>query len=115
MGAQHASPAAVSACQPTDISRDLMMSAMVDLFGSDFKKKITRFRLGTWGNDPFVKGAYSASKPGHAAAREVLAKPVAGRLYFAGEARSERAFCTAHGVWQSGVDALQVCNGSDPA
>ena len=92
--------------QPQAESEALMMSALVDIFGSDFKKKITKFRSSAWGNDAFVKGAYSASKPGQANMRKVLATPVAGRLIFAGEAASENAFCTAHGAWQSGADAV---------
>ena len=94
--------------QPQAESEALMMSALVDIFGSAFKKKITKFRSSAWGNDAFVKGAYSASKPGQADMRKVLASPVAGRLIFAGEAASEKAFCTAHGAWQSGADAVSM-------
>jgi len=94
--------------QPASASESLMMAALVDTFGSDFKKKITRFRSSAWGNDPFIKGGYSASKPGHANQRKVLATPVADRLFFAGEAASENAFCTAHGAWQNGADAVTM-------
>lgn len=97
--------------QPAEASRDLMMAALSDIFGSDFKKKIVKFRSSAWGDDPLVKGAFSASKPGHADQRNVLATPLAERLYFAGEATSADAFCTAHGAWQSGVDAVQNSSG----
>ena len=79
------------------------------IFGTQFKHKIVKFKSSAWAGDPFIKGAYSASKPGCADQRKVLATPVANRLYFAGEAASERAFCTAHGAWQSGCDAVQHC------
>lgn len=92
--------------QPAEESEALMMTALTSIFGSDFKKKIVKFKTSAWGNDPFIKGAYSASKPGCADQRKVLATPVAERLLFAGEATSERAFCTAHGAWQSGRDAV---------
>ena len=95
--------------QPAAASEDLMMTALTDIFGSDFKKKVTRFKCSAWGNDPLIKGAYSASKPGCAHLRAALASPVAERLQFAGEAASERAFCTAHGAWQSGRDAVMNC------
>ena len=85
-----------------------MMSALTSIFGSDFKKKIVRFKASAWGDDAFVKGAYSASKPGLANQRTVLATPIANRLYLAGEAASERAFSTAHGAWESGRDAVAL-------
>ena len=92
--------------QPAAESEQLMMSALVDIFGSDFPHKIVKFKSSAWGDDPLVKGAYSASAPGKSEQRVVLAAPVADRLYFAGEAASERAFCTAHGAWQSGSEAV---------
>ena len=97
--------------QPAEASRELMMTALKDIFGSDFNKKIVKFRSSAWGDDPFIKGAFSASKPGHSDQRKVLAAALAERLFFAGEATSADAFCTAHGAWQSGVDAVQTCNG----
>jgi len=87
-------------------SEQLMMSALVDIFGANFRQKIIKFKASAWGNDPLVKGAYSASAPGHSHQRAVLAAPVADCLYFAGEATSTRAFSTAHGAWQSGRDAI---------
>ena len=92
--------------QPAAESEQLMMSALVDIFGSDFPHKIVKFKSSAWGDDPLVKGAYSASAPGKREQRVALAAPVADRLYFAGEAASERAFCTAHGAWQSGSEAV---------
>lgn len=58
-----------------------------------------------WGDDPYVLGAYSHALPGCAAARQELAAPVDGRLFFAGEATSATAFSTAHGAWESGLRA----------
>lgn len=95
--------------QPVEASQNLMMSALTSTFGSDFRNKVTKFRSSAWGNDPFIKGAYSASRPGEAHQRAALGQPVADRLYFAGEATSEQAFCTAHGAWQTGRDAVQKC------
>ena len=92
--------------QPIEESENLMMSALTDTFGTNFKKKIIKFRASAWGDDPLIKGAYSASKPGCADQRKVLAMPIADRLYFAGEATSADAFCTAHGAYQSGSDAV---------
>jgi len=84
--------------QPQAESESLMMSALTSIFGTQFKHKIVKFKSSAWGGDPFIKGAYSASKPGCADQRKVLATPV------------ERAFCTAHGAWQSGWDAVNTCD-----
>lgn len=93
--------------QPQSESESLMMSALTDTFGSAFKNKITKFRTSAWGNDPLIKGAYSASQPGQANQRKSLATPINDQLYFAGEAASVSAYATAHGAWQSGADAVQ--------
>jgi len=87
-------------------SEQLMMNALVDIFGSDFRRKIVKFNASAWGDDPLVKGAYSSSAPGQSHQRSVLATPIADRVYFAGEATSVRAFCTAHGAWETGRDAV---------
>jgi len=93
--------------QPLAESENLMVGALVDIFGSDIKTKFKKFRASAWGDDPLIKGAYSASKPGSADQRQVLAAPIADKLYFAGEACSERAFCTAHGAWETGRDTVE--------
>ena len=41
-------------------------------------------------------------------ARAALAEPVADKVFFAGEAASADAFATAHGAWQSGIDAVEA-------
>ena len=54
-----------------------------------------------------VGGAYSHALPGHAAAREELARPFEQRLFFAGEATHARDYSTAHGAYDSGVRAVE--------
>jgi len=61
-----------------------------------------------WANDPFARGAYSHARPGRAAAREVLAMPLAeGRLRFAGEACHTSLAATVGGAWASGEAAAR--------
>jgi monoamine oxidase len=67
--------------------------------------KLTPLAESRWAHDPFAQGAYSAAKPGYAGARAVLAAPVDGRLFFAGEATSPHFFSTAHGARDSGERA----------
>ena len=95
--------------QPVAESEQLMMEALIDIFGTDFPRKITKFKASAWSTDPFIKGSYSASRPGRSHQRKTLATPLGERLYIAGEATSMRAFCTAHGAWETGRDAVGQC------
>jgi predicted NAD/FAD-dependent oxidoreductase len=61
-----------------------------------------------WGRDPAACGSCSHALPGHADARSALAAPVAGKLFFAGEACSAHDFSTAHGAWRTGIAAAEA-------
>jgi monoamine oxidase len=78
---------------------------IVALLGSDFRRKLKPLSESRWAHDPFTRGSYSHALPGHAGARAVLAAPVEGRLFFAGEATSPNFFSTAHGARDSGERA----------
>jgi monoamine oxidase len=75
------------------------------LLGSDFRRKLKPLSESRWAHDPFARGSYSHALPGHAGDRAVLAAPVDGRLFFAGEATSPNFFSTAHGAHDSGERA----------
>ena len=64
-------------------------------------------RLVVWEHDPWARGSYSHALPGHAGERAVLAAPVDGRLFFAGEATSPNFFSTCHGARDSGERAAK--------
>jgi monoamine oxidase len=78
---------------------------IVALLGSDFRRKLRPLAESRWARDPFARGAYSHALPGHAGDRALLAAPVDGRLFFAGEATSPNFFSTAHGARDSGERA----------
>jgi monoamine oxidase len=80
---------------------------IVALLGSDFRRKLKPLAESRWAHDPFARGAYSHALPGHAGDRAVLAAPVDGRLFFAGEATSPNFFSTAHGARDSGERAAR--------
>jgi len=77
------------------------------LLGSNWKKRLKPLAETRWLTDPWSRGSYSHALPGRAGAREVLARPVEERLFFAGEATSREYFSTAHGAWESGVRAAE--------
>jgi monoamine oxidase len=78
---------------------------IVALLGSDYRRKLKPLSESRWSHDPFARGSYSHALPGHAGDRAVLAAPVDGRLFFAGEATSPNFFSTAHGARDSGERA----------
>jgi monoamine oxidase len=80
---------------------------IVALLGSDFRRKLKPLAESRWAHDPFARGAYSHALPGHAGDRAVLAAPLDGRLFFAGEATSPNFFSTAHGARDSGERAAR--------
>jgi monoamine oxidase len=84
---------------------DFAVTELTGLLGSDFARRIKPIAVHRWGADPFSRGSYSYAVPGMADMREVLAAPVDGRLFFAGEACSRHDFSTAHGGWLTGVAA----------
>jgi monoamine oxidase len=80
---------------------------IVSFLGSDIRRKLKPLKESRWAHDPFARGSYSHALPGHAGKRAVLAAPVDGRLFFAGEATSPNFFSTAHGAHESGERAAR--------
>ena len=78
---------------------------LAGLFGGDIRRRLRPLAATAWRRDPQSRGSYSYAKPGHAAARAVLAAPVDDRLFFAGEATHPHHFSTAHGAFKTGVRA----------
>jgi monoamine oxidase len=77
------------------------------VLGNDIRRKLTPLAQSRWALDPFARGSYSHALPGRANERAVLAAPVDGRLFFAGEATSANFFSTAHGARDSGERAAR--------
>lgn len=77
------------------------------MLGADANRHLRFMRTTAWRSDPFARGGYSSALPGHVGDRQILAAPVDGRLFFAGEACSETFFSTTHGAWETGVKAAE--------
>ena len=80
------------------------MESLRGLFGKGIPEPIGA-QITRWHSDPFSGGAYSFNALGSTPSdREELAKPLAKRLFFAGEA-SHPMFGTVHGAYLSGLRA----------
>src|SRR5262249_11146371 len=78
---------------------------LASLLGEGIAKRLHPIAATAWARDPYARGSYSHALPGHADARSVLAAPVDGRLFFAGEACRVHDFAAAHGAYRSGLAA----------
>ena len=102
----HAGPSAVALEALDDAA--VVASAMASLrrlYGPGIPEPIG-VQISRWHADPFSGGAYSFNALGSTPVdRQVLAKPLAQRLFFAGEASHPNLFGTVHGAYLSGLRA----------
>jgi len=87
---------------------DFAIEDLVRLLGSDWRKRFAPLHATHWRGEPHIHGSYSHAHIGKAGRRAVLAAPIDDRLFFAGEACSRHDFSTAHGAWQTGIDAADA-------
>ncbi len=88
---------------------------LVALLGSDWRRRFTALAATRWRQEPWIGGSYSHARIGCAGQRAVLAEPVDGRIFFAGEACHREDFSTAHGAYETGVAAARAIIGGDAA
>lgn len=75
---------------------------------SELEKLLGKAYVHDWQSDPLSRGAYSYGKVGAVEALEILAQPIDGTLFFAGEAtNTEGHNGTVHGAIRSGYRAAQ--------
>jgi len=86
---------------------DYALGELAGMLGSDVRKQFDKGAATAWSSDPFSRGAYSHCLPGRFGAREVLTRPVAKRLVFAGEHTEQSAYGTLHGAHLSGLRAAR--------
>ncbi len=86
----------------TDAAVDFALGEVVKMVGSDARKQFVKGHLTGWADNPWTLGAYAAATPGHHGARADLAKPLADRLFFAGEAVAGPYIMLCSGAYMSG-------------
>ena len=88
--------------------RAFVVERLGAMFGCAVARNAGAAVMSGWTADPDIGGAYSFARPGGGALRGWLARPVADRLWFAGEAASRHGFSTAHGAWETGRRAADA-------
>ncbi len=76
-------------------------------FGNDVKRHLSFLHATAWDVDPWTLGGYSYPRVGYSQAREALAEPLDGRLFFAGEATHPHHSATCHGAYMTGQRAAE--------
>lgn len=87
---------------------DFVLGKLRRLIGSDVDRHLLAASVTAWTSDPLVRGCYASARPGGYAMRAVLRRPVAGRLFFAGEACHEDMWATVGGADLSGRDTARA-------
>ena len=91
-----------------DEAVDFGRNALRSMLGSDADKYFVKGSFTKWASDPWALGAYAAATPGNSKAREGLRRPLADRVFFAGEACAPRWTQTCGGAALSGVETAEV-------
>lgn len=80
------------------------LARLLSLPQKEIAQRLTHFYYHDWQADPYSRGAYSYVLAGGIGAQEDLARPLANRLFFAGEAtQSDGHHATVHGAFSSGL------------
>lgn len=87
---------------------DFAISELAGLVGADVRRHIVHGRMSQWGANPLTRGAYAAALPGRHASRQALAEPLAGKVFFAGEALGGAYPALLSGAHLSGVAAAEA-------
>jgi monoamine oxidase len=93
---------------------EFALGELTGLLGNDFARRVKPIATHMWETDPYARGSYSYAIPGKADCRSVLAAPVDGRLFFAGEACSVNDYSTAHGAYLTGIAAAEQAIAARP-
>ncbi len=99
-------------CAGEEAAIDFATERLVRTFGGDARKAIGKGAMTQWGSERWTRGAYASARPGHAGARQVLAQPVAERIYFAGEALAGPLKQTCGGARVSGESVAAAIIGA---
>ena len=85
-----------------DVAVDFALQSLRRMFGERAADRVVKGDMTRWASNPWVRGAYSAALPGKFAARAEIARPIADRLFFAGEAMAGPFTQTSGGAVLSG-------------
>ena len=102
----------LSALAP-DARRTRALETLERIFGtprSTLEELLDDELIHDWQADPYARGGYAVTQVGGLGAARVLARPIAGTLFFAGEhTHAEGQAGTVHGALETGERAAREC------
>jgi monoamine oxidase len=102
-------PAKALAAEGARAMADYALTQLAAIFGNEVKACVTdRLVVADWDHDPWIRGCYAAARVGRYHARTELARPIEGRLFFAGEATHACYMGDVHGAHLSGEAAAEA-------
>ena len=85
-----------------------VMKELEKMFGEPIAPYLQEHLWQNWGQEAFVRGAYSYPSPGGKSLRRSLQNPLAKKLFFAGEACHQQGhYATVHGAIETGYRAAE--------
>jgi monoamine oxidase len=104
------------AARLTGSSEKLLLRSAVESVQSVLGRteELLAFAIHDWQADPYARGGYSYVRVGGTGAREELAAPLKGTLFFAGEATDTEQSGTVGGALASGLRAAKEILGRSP-
>lgn len=106
-------PSAARLCELSDeaIVQQAMECVSAVFFGGNGTTELQAAHVHNWARDPYARGAYSYEAVGGKGARQALATPLGGSLFFAGEATDTTGEpATVTGALRSGARAALEVN-----
>ena len=82
---------------------DYTLGELREIFGSHIDRAFVKGAATSWGSNQFTCGSYASAVPGAYKLRKILRKPVAKRIFFAGEACHQTLWASVGGAHLSGV------------
>jgi monoamine oxidase len=96
------------ACGTEDEIFGYMLRELDEIFNGQASEHYVKHIVQDWSREPYIQGSYSQRK----ANAEKLAEPIAGRVYFAGEAMNPNGKTIAvHGACESAYAAVAAIQG----
>ncbi len=90
-----------------DAAIEFALGTLAGIFGSGIRDGFVKGYATRWGRDPLTLGSYSGARPGQSHRRKDLRKPLAKRVFFAGEATHLSEQATVAGAHKEGLRAAR--------
>ncbi len=93
---------------PIEAALDLGLERVGGAVGSAARDAFVKGDTTRWGSDPWTMGSYPSVEPGKAGMMATLRKPVADRIFFAGDACHEDLPGSCAGAHYSGIETAEA-------